>query len=207
VPTEILPVQSLRAERAKRAQAGQHVIAALTLLFNAWPHLRHQPGLLPILETAAAALLIGAAVRDHVRRRRGAHHEAVGWVEIAGAAMTFVEAMARTRERHHLSFLVLSFVQPALLLLFGILDVRIASMRMVRVDDDGVELRLGLLFARRVRWEELRGFRIAGNKFEFDLTDGRARTFNLRLVKNREEVMAWIAERLRGRGVEELPPP
>jgi len=207
VPTEVFRVESRRVERAKRAQMAQHVIAAMALISSAWPHLQHGIALLPVLELLAGALLIGAAIRDRLRHRRGAGHEAVGWVEIAGAAMTFVEALAKTRQRHHLSFLILSFVQPVVLLLFGIFDVYFASKRAITVDDHGVEMRTRLFFWRRIAWEALHGFRISGAKIEFDLGEGRSRTFNLRDLKNRDAAMEWLGDQLRRRGVDELPPP
>jgi hypothetical protein len=206
VPTEVFRVESRRAERAKRAQMAQHVIAALVLISSAWPHLQHGIAPLPVLELLAGAMLIGAAIRDRLRHWRGAHHEAVGWVEIAGAVMTFVEALVRTRGRHHLSFVILSFVQPVLLLLFGIFDVTLAEKRAITVDDHGVEMRTRLFFGRRVPWEALRGFRIAGDKIEFDLAGG-SRTFNLRDLKNRDAAKEWLGDQLRRRGVAELPAP
>jgi len=207
VPTEVFRVESRRVERAKRAQMAQHVIAALALISSAWPHLQHGIALLPVLELLAGALLIGAAIRDRLRHRRGAGHEAVGWVEIAGAVMTFIEAVAKTRQRHHLAFYILTFVQPVMLLMFGLFDVYFASKRAITVDDHGVEMRLRLIFWRRMAWEALHGFRIAGPKIEFDLGDGRARTFNLRDLKNRDAAMEWLGDQLRRRGVDELPPP
>lgn len=207
VPTESFRIEPRWVDRAKRAQTAQHVIAALALISSAWPHLEHGIALLPVLELLAGALLIGAAIRDRLRVRRGAHHEVVGWVEIAGAVMTFIEAMARTREPHHLSFLILSFVQPVMLLMFGLLDVHFASKRAITVDDHGVELRMRLIFWRRVPWSAMRSFRIAGHKIEFDLQDGRRRTFNLRNLKNRDAAREWLLDQLRRRGVDELPPP
>lgn len=205
MPTERFQIDSRRAERAKRAQTAQHVLAAFLLISNAWRHLQEHAGVLPVLELLAGALLVGAAIRDVVRRRRGAHHEAVGVVEIAGAVMTFIEAVVRTRtERHHTSFYVLLFVQPLVLLLFGIFDVRIAGKRALTADDDFLEMRTRLFFGRRVAWRDLRGFRVAGDRIELELADGGTRALNLRDLKNRDEAVAWTADQLRRRGVEEL---
>jgi hypothetical protein len=208
VPTEVFRVESRRVERAKKAQMAQHVIAAVALISTAWSHLQHGMALLPVLELLAGAVLIGAAMRDRVRHWRGTqHHEAVGWVEIAGAAMTFVEALAKTRERHHLSFLVLQFVQPVILLMFGVFDVYFASKRAITVDDHGIEMRLRLFFWRRLPWESVHGFQIIGQKVRFELPEGRSRTFNLRDLKNRDAAIEWLGDQLRRRGVDELPAP
>ena len=205
MPTESFRIESRRVERAKRAQTAQHVFAAFVLITNAWSHLQQHVSLLAVLELAAGLLLVGAAVRERVRHRRGAHHEAVGVVEIAGAVMTFIEAMVRTlNERHHTLFYVLLFVQPVMLLIFGIFDVRFAARRVITADDDGIAIRFRLLFGRRVAWSDIRAFRIRGDKFELVLDGGGTRAVNLRDLKNRDEAVTWMTEQLRRRGVEEL---
>jgi len=130
----------------------------------------------------------------------------VGVVEIAGAVMTFIEAVVRTAtERHHTLFYVLLFVQPVILLLFGIFDVRFAARRAITADDDGVALRFRLLFGRRIPWRDIGAFRIRGEKLELILAGGRTRALNLRDLKNRDEAVAWLSDQLRRRGIEELP--
>ncbi|HEV2720251.1 MAG TPA: hypothetical protein VG323_09555 [Thermoanaerobaculia bacterium] len=188
----------------KRLQTAQHVFAALALALAGWEHLKRAHGvLLPSLEIAAAALLVGAAVRERFRRA----HDPVGWVEIAGGFMTLVEAIQRTRERHHLSFMVLSFLQPVVLFAFGIFDVQLAAMRYLEANDDAFVVRLRPLFRRRLPWRGARAFRFRGTTLEVE-TERGLRKFRLKNVINFEPAKAWTVEQFRRRGVlpaEELP--
>lgn len=188
-------------QRQKRLQIVQHVFAALALASAGYQHLQHarHDVLLPSLEIAAAALLIGAAVRE--RFHKG--HDSIGWVEIAGGVMTTIEAIAKTREPHHLSFLILGFVQPAVLFLFGIFDVQIARSHYLEANDTHFVLRMRLFFRRSFRWSLARGFRFRGNKLDVD-TERGWRTFSMRNVVNFEPAKAWTIEQFRRRSIPEL---
>jgi hypothetical protein len=190
----------------KGVQTVQHVFAALALALAGWQHLQHgkHDVVLPALEIVAAALLIGAAIRERLRHA----HDKVGWVEIAGGVMTLIEAIARTREPHHLSFLVLSFVQPVILFAFGIFDMQIAKRRYIEASDERLVIRQRLLFRRGIRWRDARTFRFRGTTLEVE-TERGTRTFSLRNVINVEPAKAWTIEQFRKRGIsaaEELPP-
>ncbi len=203
MPEEILIVHSRVAERVKRGQIVQHVLGALLLANAALGHLRSPDShaiVLPVLEIAASAGLIIAAIREKVRHARGAGHEKVAWIEIAGAAMGFVEAAQRTQERHHLSFLILSFVQPVILLLFAFLDARLWSKRYIKLDDDGFEIRLRR-WRRRVKWSDVRSVRLRDKAVEFTLNSGRKRTIKLRDAKECDQAMLWLEEKLTQRGI------
>jgi hypothetical protein len=190
----------------KRVQTLQHVFAALALALAGWQHLQHggkHDVVLPALEIAAAALLIGAVIRERLRQA----HDPVGWVEIAGGVMTLIEAIARTRERHHLSFLVLAFVQPVILFAFGIFDVQINKLRYIEASDERLLIRQRLLFRRSIRWREARAFRFRGTALEVE-TERGTRTFSMRNVINFEPAKAWMTEQFLERGIlpaEELP--
>ena len=206
MPAERLPIVSRSAARAKRLQTLQHAFAAFVLASAGIDHLKHGHNeVLPWLEVIAGGILIVTAAREFVRHARGsAHHDAAGWVEIAGALMTLTEAIARTRERHHVSFLVLSFIQPVVLFTFGILDVRIAQARYLEANDEGLLLRTRLLSRRRLSWAGARAFRFDGTTLEVT-ADGGVQTLSLRNVVNFDEAREWVTEQLRRRGVAALP--
>jgi hypothetical protein len=183
VAEEILYLQSRRAARKRRVQTVQHVFAATILFMGGIDHLHHTPAL-AIAEMVAAALLIGSVIRERVKR--GHHQGGVAWVELAGAAMMFVEAVEKTRVRHHWFFYPLLFVQPMVLLAFALFDAQISARRYIKADEDGLELRTRLFFRKRISWTELAsGVRP-----------------NLRDVLNRQEAESWIAEKMSAR---ELP--
>ena len=184
----------------KRLKTLQHVFAALTLALTARQHLQHAHDVvLPALEIGAAALLIGAAIRERFRHA----HDPVGWVEIAGGVMTLIEAVAKTREPHHLSFLVLGFVQPLILFVFGVFDVQLTKLRCLEANDDRFLVRKRLLFRRGIRWRDARAFRFRGQKLEVE-TERGTRTFSLRQLINFEPAKAWTIEQFRRRGIWQL---
>ena len=182
-------------------QTLQHAFAAMALALAAWEHQKHGHGVvLPSLEILSAALLLGAALRERLRRGHG--HDAVGWVEIAGGVMTLIEAIAKTREPHHLSFMVLAFVQPLILFAFGIFDVQLAALRYIEANDTHLIVRLRLFFRRSLRWQHARAFRFRGSRLEVE-TDRHTRGFNLVNVINLDEAKAFLREQFARRGIPE----
>jgi hypothetical protein len=121
--------------------------------------------------------------------------------------MTLIEAVAKTREPHYLSFLVLGFVQPLILFMFGVFDVQLAKLRYLEANDDRFLVRQRLLFRRGIRWSDARAFRFRGKKLDVETKRG-TRTFSLRQLINFEPAKAWTIEQFRRRGIlsaEELP--
>jgi hypothetical protein len=200
MPSETFPVQSRRFERAKKAQTAQHILGACFLIMAAHAHLTDPLShhvVLPALEILAGLTLIGAAVYDKFRKT----HAHVGWVELAGAAMMFVEAIAKLQQPHHLLFHVLSFVPPAILLLFGLFEERLRKRPYIGVTDDAFEMRLRLLFKRRIPWAGLTGYRITPRHLALIHENGRVRKFKISDIENREAAMAWAAEQFERRGL------
>lgn len=178
MPDEILYVKSLRRARMKRVQTGQHVLAAFVLILTAVDHLGNANEhhlVLPLLELLAGATMIGSVIVEKIRKT----HARVAWVEFAGAALMFVEAIAKTQQKHHFSFYIISFVPPTMLLLFAILDARIERALYLKADADALELRLRLLRRRRVPWEGLTSYRIGEKAIELFTADGK--THKLRI--------------------------
>jgi hypothetical protein len=196
LPDEILHVKTRRAARAKRVQTAQHVFAAGILIMNGTDHLHHNAPL-AIAEIVAGALLVAAVLLE-----KRLHHRVgkIGWIELAGAAMTTVEAIEKTRGKHHAMFYVLAFVQPLILLLFAIFDAQLSASRYLKVDDDGLVVRLRLIFWRRIPWSAIKGFR-----FRDDALDLGGRSISLKQIINRDEARDWLLAQFKQRGVEELP--
>lgn len=194
---EILYVESRRAARVKRMQTVQHVFAAILLGAAGFSHFQHNRGL-SILEIVAAALLIATVIEERIRHH--APHKRIASVEFAGALMGFVEAAEKTRGPHHVSFVILSFLAPVILLVFAMSDARLGENRYIRVDDRGIELQLRRLFRQHFRWKEIRGYRLGEDAIDFG-----GRTLKLRDIVDRDRAKAWVVDALERRGVGELP--
>lgn len=192
-------MQSRRAIRAKRVQTAQHVFAAVFLISSGVQHLHHN-SVLAVSQIAAGALLIGAVILEKIRH---GHEQRAGvaWVEFAGGVLTFIEAVHKLGTPHKPLFHVLTFIPPVILFAFALLDTQISQRRYIRIDDDGVELRVRPFFsANRVPWDAVKGFRVREHAIDF----GGAQ-ISLRDVVDRETATAWVVEMLRRRGIEELP--
>jgi len=203
--------RSRRFARAKRVQTVQHLVGAFTLITAAIAH-GSDPGghhslVLPALELLSGGLLVGSVVAEKMKHRKGQEsHGAIGWVEIAGAVMTYVEAFSRLQQRHHFSFYVLSFVAPTVLLLFGIFDLRLRTFRRFIANDDGIVRRAHLVHLavpKRYRWESMKSFHVLPTSIEIAEKDGGSATIALKDVVERDEAVAWLREQLKMRGIVE----
>lgn len=207
MPADTLPIESRRAARVKRVQTMQHVLAAFILITNAMDHLSGPHAhvtVLPVLELLAGGALIAMAIREKVRHVRGAHHDRVAWLEIAGAIMTGIEAYSKTRGHHHLLFYVLAFVQPVILLAFAVFDSELQQRRYLRADDDGVEIRTRAILRRRMPWSQMKAFAMRDGRIRVTRPNGSSKTLSLRDVKDRAAAEAWMRDQFARHGVEEL---
>jgi hypothetical protein len=194
MPPEIFPIQSRRAVRQRRMQIVQHVFAAI-LLFNTGVAAGADSPL-AIAEIVAGGLLVIAVLRERIRP---SHHGNLAWVELAGAVMITVEAIEKMRTPHHVSFIILTFIQPLILFVFAIFDAKISHARYLKADDDDLEVRLRLLFRRRIRWADIRSFYVQADMIIF----AGAKKLTFKDVINRDEAMQWTVEQLQRRGINE----
>lgn len=200
MPDEILYVKSRRRARVKKIQTAQHVLAAFILILAAVDHLTNPKEhhlVLPLLELIAGITMIGSVIVEKIRKT----HARVAWVELAGAALMFVEAIAKTQQRHHFSFYVLSFLSPAILLTFAILDARIERALYLKATAEALELRLRPLWRRRVPWAGLTSYRIGEKAIELFASDGKTHRLRIDDIVDRAEAVVWADEQLKSRGL------
>lgn len=198
--TETFPIHSRRAARMRRVQAVQHIGAALLLGATAWSHLtdpHHHAPLLPLLEIATALVLVATAIVERVRRT----HARVGWFELAGAAMMYVEAFDKLQERHHTSFYIASFLPPTILLLFGLFDERIRKGMRMEANDEAFLLQTRVLRRKRVPWDGVTTYRITPAAIELLRADGSVAKIPTSDVANAAEAARWAEEQFARRGI------
>lgn len=198
--TEVFPIRSRSFERGMRVQKLQHVVAAVILIMAATSHLTDPNShhvVLPLLELATAIGLIVVAAIERFRPM----HSSVGWFELAGAAMTFIEAIAKLKEPHKPLFHVLTFIPPVLLLFFGLFDRRIRQGLRMEASDEAFLLQTRVFRRKRVPWDGLRTYALG--PMHIDLTHEDGRTFRIKTkdLDNREAAMAWAEEQFVRRGL------
>lgn len=195
MPRETFAVRSKRMDRVKRAQTLQHVMMAMLLITNAYGHLGH--GILPPLEIATGLALIVAAIVEKVRKT----HARVGWLELAGAAMMYVEAIAKLRDPHHLSYHILTFVPPTIMLGFGLFDMQVRKALRFETDDDAFFARMRLIRSHRVPWESIHSYRVTPTHLELVRNDDRVKRLKLTDLYDRGAAEGWLVEQFTKRGV------
>lgn len=181
----------------RRATIAQHLVAAL-ILFTTGQDRIHHDAILGSLEIAAGAVLIAGVVYEKIRHVHPGGG-GVAWVELAGAVMVFMEAVEKTKAPHHFLFYVLSFIQPIILFAFAIFDAQVNARRFIKADDDGLEVRLRIWRGKRVRWDEIREYRLREDAIDFG-----GRSISLRDVADRDQARQWIEDRLRSRAIANL---
>ena len=200
MPVESLPIESVNTARRKTAQNVQHVVAAVVLISDAWAHLGHHV-LLPALEIVAGAILIITVIVERFRHARGASHGRVGWVEIAGAAMLYAEAVNRLFEPHTIALRVVSFFTATLILLMGIFDLRLRQLAQLRATDDTFMMRTRFIRRKSVKWSGVRSAHADGQNVYVERNDGRTKRFKMGKLKNRDAAIEWTMDQFRRRGL------
>jgi hypothetical protein len=198
--TEVFPIRSRSFARAMRVQKIQHLAAAAILIMAALSHLTDPKShhvVLPLLELATGIALIGVAIVERFRHT----HARFGWFELAGAAMTFIEAMAKLNEPHKPLFHVLTFIPPVLLLFFGLFDARIRKGLRMEANDEAFLLQTRIFRRRRIRWDGLRTYALGPTSIDLTHEDGRTFRLKTKDLDNREEATAWAEEQFVRRGL------
>lgn len=210
-------LEDRRAELAQRVETVTQAGAAFSLVAAALAGLpaRGPAGTaLAVAELLAAALLVGAIVREVLPRRRETEEaHGIGWVSVFAAAALFAEVYhgAQTDGRFSRPTFVMALVALAVGLANPWIARRRAAMRLVRADDRGVEYRSSRLRGFRLRWDEIAAVERDGPGIVLRTTAGASRRIPLGRFRNGEEAAALLLERAARRGipgppaVEELP--
>jgi hypothetical protein len=206
MPDDTLLIRSLRAKRVKNVQTVQHLGAALILITAALPHLDHTGTTsfyFALAEVVAAVTLFGSVVVEKLNHHRK-RHSRIGWVEVAGGLMLYVEALGKTREAHHVVFYFLQFVPALILLLFGLFEPALSASHYLKATDRNLMIRLRPFWWRAPAWGTLTGYRITPKHLELDTTSGKIRRIRIKDIENREEADAWLNAQMEKRGVAKL---
>ena len=185
--TEIV-LRSRRVRRALAASAAQHGVAAILLASAGMEVLKASPSrVVGWLSVATGVALVVAAVREiRSLRRHGFEPDAFPLVDLFAAAMLGLEGVHLHERGKHL----LPWVYGALALLMLAKVVawpRLARLRRVRIDGDGLDVRVSPLRRVRARWEELTAVDSVSDGVRLVGTSGENRTIRLDRFDNRAE--------------------
>ena len=185
-----MPLESRRRDRALAVQKLNHAIPAVGLLMVGGQALLagvHGVELaVAVVEVVAAALVVGtighSARQARAHGRAGLHHgHGVDWVDIAVAALLFVEALEKWHARHHIArpTILLGFITLALGLFHGRLMARTSGRRSLRVSDEGIYVGGPPFRALRAGWKEIAAIAVTPSHGEIRTRAGRIRRLHL----------------------------
>jgi hypothetical protein len=194
----IIPIRDRRLKFAERMDLFGHGIAAFALLsaaMDAVPGGTPAQTALAAVEFVGAAALAGAIVRE-LRGRDAERPARISWLNLAAAAVLFVEWYARWSAGGKLVSppLVSGFAALALAFLHPVVQRRRREKWSLRMDDDGISLRTGRFRRAEARWDELRLVDATRDAVRLVTADGREQRIRLRMAENREEIAAAVTE-------------
>jgi hypothetical protein len=194
----IIPLRDRRLKLAERMDLLGHGVAAFGLLTAAMDTV---PGGTPAQTALAAVELIGAAALAGalIRELRTRHDErpaGISWLNLAAAAVLFVEWYARWSAGGKLISppLLSGVVTFGLAFLHPLIQRRRNEKWSLRIDDDGISLRAGRFRRAAARWSELRSVDATRDAVCLVTADGREQRLGLRTVENRDEIAAAVRE-------------
>jgi hypothetical protein len=197
----IIPIRDRRLKIAERMDLFGHGIAAFALLSAAMDATSGGTAAqtaLAAVEFLGAARLAGAIVRE-LRGRDAERPAGISWLNLAAAAVLFVEWYARWSVGGKLvsppllggiAALGLAFLHP-------LVQRRRREQWSLRIDDGGISLRTGRFRRAEARWSELRTVDATRDAVRLVTADGREQRIRLRMAENRDEIAAAVTEAAR----------
>lgn len=203
----IIHLHDRRVQLADLVSKLQHASAGFPLLLVGLGKLGEEAERpIAILEITIAALVLGTFAREVWAARKHHHssHSAIGWFDLAAAAMMMFEAFHghHSGKPGYLRPQFFSGLATLVLALFhGRLHARNARRRYVKLDESGVEVRTGPFGKFALGWADLDRIHMAHDKAVFHRSDGKRHTIRLRMLGNHDEVRKHISEHARAAGV------
>jgi hypothetical protein len=203
---QVIALDPIARKVAERYSLLTHLIVAVSLLQEAIPAIRLNPGDAGFawIEGLAASGLIIAAIRE-IKFRKGDHHGAIAWTEIFAGVVLIVEAAIKWREgpRHYPLAIARSFVAMMVIGL-GLSHARLKQARGLRIDGKGIRWRRRLLFPHVVDWADLRAVSINDRRVSFEKKNGGGLSLGVGRLKNGQQIRDAISSAAGRNGVNVL---
>ena len=185
--------------RHQRASALKECVAALLLLDAGWNTLSSfgwSPLVVLDLAVGLAVLAIGA-----VELKRGRKFGSwIRWFDVAVGVLLALEGVTLAAEGKRY-VIYLYYAAGLAYVLVGLFHRYLGRRRYVRLDDDGVQVRLTPFRGFRLLWPDI--VRVVGQPDSIELfsRNGRCHEITRRHVPNLDEIREHTLERASGRGI------
>lgn len=187
--------------RHERVSALKECLAAVILVQAGWKDVSSTgTTLLSILDLVVGFGVLGIGV---VELRRGKKFGSwVRWFDIAVGGLMALEGLTLATEGHHHLALIYGYYGLGVAyVLLGIFHKQLGRRRYVRMDDDGVQVRMTPFRRFRLGWPEIS--RVVGHADSIEVfAKGNKRyVIARRYVPNLDEIREMMLERASGRGI------
>ena len=186
--------------RHQRLSALKECFAALLLLQAGWS--RTAAFGLSLLSGFNWVVGFGLLCVGAVEIKRGKKFGAwVRWFDVSVGILLIALGLNLAAEGHHRAILIDGYYGlGALYLLVGVFHHQLGRRRYVRLDDDGVQVRLNLFRAFRLPWPDIS--RVVGQQDSIEIfAKGQRYEIDRWYVPNLDEVKALMLDRASGRGI------
>lgn len=186
--------------RHERVSALKECFAALLLLQAGWSRTAaFGLSVLSAFNWVVGLGLLGVAV---VEIKRGKKFGAwVRWFDVAVGILLLALGLNLSAEGHHRAILIDGYYGLGILyVLVGIFHRQLGRRRYVRLDDDGVQVRLNPLRRFRLLWPDIS--RVVGHQDSIEIFAKSQRyEIGRRHVPNLDEIRELLLDRASGRGI------
>jgi hypothetical protein len=200
---QVIPLEPVVRKLAERYQLLTHVAVAVSLVQEAVPAIRSNPGSewFAWIELIAATALIVAAVRE-LKGAKSERHESIAWTEIAAGVVLLVEASLKWREGpRHYPLAIARALAAALVMSLGFYHTKLRHAMSLRIDDTGVRWRRGWFISAHANWADLEGVSVEDRVVKFLSRNGDGPLLRLARIKNREAIATAIASAATQKGI------
>ena len=202
---QTIQLQDRRWRRVEWINRIPLALSAIVLADAAWPRLEASAAwdrAFAAAEIAIAGLLVVTLIVSWRRRHRTAA-ATIGWIDLVAGVMVLAEWADRLAHGHHWfsPILVTAVVTLAVGLANRPLSRRRERHRFLRLDDEGLRIRINRFRGFHLPWPDVASIERAGDLVRVHGRDGRLRRISLSRFDNGEEVAHALAEAATARGL------
>lgn len=187
--------------RHERVSALKECLAAVLLLQAGWTDVTdHGLTALGAIDLGVGVSVLGVAAVE--LRRAKKFGSWVRWFDIAVGGLMALEGYTLASEGHHHATLIYGYYALGIAYaLLGVFHKQLGRRRYVRMDDDGVQVRMTPLRHFRLGWPEIS--RVVGHPDVIEVFAKGDKRYEIsrRYVPNLDEIREMMLERASGRGI------
>jgi hypothetical protein len=181
-------------DRARRAQHASHLTPAVMLIVLGVQEL--MGGEREHLWLDLLGIVLGFALLIAFKRefgRKGGHsHSRVGWFDVLAGMVIALEGYHKLHPGRWFQPGTVLMIVGAVIMLIGFQHHRLPQLRRVICTDEGFSIRTRPFVWLTMRWRDVAGIELEGNRLMIGQENGSHRSINLRRIANRDQVLEMV---------------